>query len=87
MERRQSASLSDYCASIAESLGRFSRTNCGAMELLIESLFLTRSATSQYANSRCELSHELTRVRGRGAVKFKSIEQARLFFRCTYHCL
>jgi len=35
--------------------------------------------TSQYANNRCELSHELTRVRVRGMRKFKSIHQAQRF--------
>ena len=35
--------------------------------------------TSQYANNRAELSHEPTRVRGRGMRKFKSIEQAQRF--------
>ena len=29
--------------------------------------------TSQYANNRCELSHEPTRVRERGMRKFKSV--------------
>ena len=35
--------------------------------------------TSQYANNRCELSHEPTRVRERGMRKFKSIKQAQRF--------
>ena len=35
--------------------------------------------TSQYANNRCELSHEPTRVRERGMRKFKSMEQAQRF--------
>ena len=35
--------------------------------------------TSQYANNRCELSHEPTRVRERGMRKFKSVHQAQLF--------
>ena len=35
--------------------------------------------TSQYANNRAELSHEPTRVRGRGMRKFKSVEQAQRF--------
>jgi putative transposase len=35
--------------------------------------------TSQYANSRCELSHEPTRVRERGMRKFKSTQQAQRF--------
>ena len=35
--------------------------------------------TSQYANNRCELSHESTRVRERGMRKFKSMHQAQLF--------
>jgi putative transposase len=35
--------------------------------------------TSQYANNRCELSHERTRVRERGMRKFKSMEQAQRF--------
>jgi putative transposase len=35
--------------------------------------------TSQYANNRCELSHEPTRVRERGMRKFKSVEQAQCF--------
>ena len=35
--------------------------------------------TSQYANNRCELSHEPTRVRERGMRKFKSVEQAQRF--------
>jgi putative transposase len=35
--------------------------------------------TSQYANNRCELSHEPTRVRERGMRKFKSIHQAQRF--------
>jgi putative transposase len=32
--------------------------------------------TSQYANNRAELSHQLTRVRERGMRRFKSIQQA-----------
>jgi putative transposase len=35
--------------------------------------------TSQYSNNRCELSHELTRVRERGIRKFKSVGQAQRF--------
>lgn len=35
--------------------------------------------TSQYANNRCELSHEPTRVRERGMRKFKSMQQAQRF--------
>ena len=35
--------------------------------------------TSQYANNRCELSHEPTRVRERGMRKFKSMKQAQRF--------
>jgi putative transposase len=35
--------------------------------------------TSQYANNRCELSHEPTRVRERGMRRFKSMEQAQRF--------
>ena len=35
--------------------------------------------TTQYANNRCELSHEPTRVRERGRRKFKSIKQAQRF--------
>jgi putative transposase len=35
--------------------------------------------TSQYANNRCELSHEPTRVRERGMRKFKSVKQAQRF--------
>jgi putative transposase len=35
--------------------------------------------TSQYANNRCELSHEPTRVRERGMRKFKSMDQAQRF--------
>ena len=35
--------------------------------------------TAQYANNRCELSHEPTRVRERGMRKFKSMEQAQRF--------
>jgi len=35
--------------------------------------------TTQYANNRCELSHEPTRVRERGMRKFKSMEQAQRF--------
>ena len=35
--------------------------------------------TSQYANNRCELSHEPTRVRERGMRKFKSVEQTQRF--------
>jgi putative transposase len=35
--------------------------------------------TTQYANNRCELSHEPTRVRERGMRKFKSIHQAQCF--------
>jgi putative transposase len=36
--------------------------------------------TSQYANNRCELSHEPTRVRERGMRKFKSMHQAQRFW-------
>ena len=35
--------------------------------------------TTQYANNRCELSHEPTRVRELGMRKFKSIQQAQRF--------
>jgi putative transposase len=35
--------------------------------------------TTQYANNRCELSHEFTRVKERGMRKFKSMEQAQRF--------
>ncbi len=35
--------------------------------------------TSQYANNRAELSHQLTRVRERGMRRFKSIQQAQRF--------
>ena len=35
--------------------------------------------TSQYANNRAELSHQLTRVRERGMRKFKSVAQAQRF--------
>ena len=35
--------------------------------------------TAQYANNRCELSHEPTRVRERGMRRFKSMEQAQRF--------
>ena len=35
--------------------------------------------TTQYANNRCELSHEPTRVRERVMRKFKSVEQAQRF--------
>ncbi len=35
--------------------------------------------TSQYANNRAELSHQLTRVRERGMRRFKSIHQAQRF--------
>lgn len=35
--------------------------------------------TSQYANNRCVLSHEPTRVRERGMRKFKSMHQAQRF--------
>lgn len=35
--------------------------------------------TSQYANNRCELSHEPTRARERGMSKFKSMHQAQCF--------
>ena len=35
--------------------------------------------TTQYANNRAELSHELTRVRERGMRRFKSVEQAQRF--------
>jgi putative transposase len=38
--------------------------------------------TSQYANNRCELSHQPTRVRERGMRKFKSVKQAAIF-RCS----
>lgn len=39
----------------------------------------TTHDTSQYANNRAELSHQLTRVRERGMRKFKSIKQAQRF--------
>ena len=39
----------------------------------------TTHDTSQYANNRCELSHEPTRVRERGMRKFKSVEQTQRF--------
>lgn len=35
--------------------------------------------TTQYANNRAELSHQPTRVRGRGMRRFKSMEQAQRF--------
>lgn len=35
--------------------------------------------SSQYANNRAELSHQLTRVRERGMHKFKSVKQANRF--------
>ena len=35
--------------------------------------------TSQYANNRAELSHQLTRVRERGMRRFKSMQQAQRF--------
>jgi putative transposase len=35
--------------------------------------------TTQYANNRCELSHEPTRVRERGMRKFKSMHQVQRF--------
>ena len=35
--------------------------------------------TSQYANNRAELSHQLTRVRERGMRRFKSTQQAQRF--------
>jgi putative transposase len=35
--------------------------------------------TSQYANNRCELSHDPTQVRKRGMRKFKSMSQAQRF--------
>jgi len=35
--------------------------------------------TSQYANNRAELSHQLTRVRERGMRRFKSLQQAQRF--------
>jgi putative transposase len=35
--------------------------------------------TSQYANNRAELSHQPTRVRERGARRFKSVQQAQRF--------
>ncbi len=35
--------------------------------------------TSQYANSKAELSHQSTRVRERGMRRFKSIDQAQRF--------
>lgn len=35
--------------------------------------------TSQYANNRCELSHEPTRIREWGMRKFKSMEQTQRF--------
>ncbi len=35
--------------------------------------------TSQYANNRCELSHQPTRVRERGMRKLKSVKQAQRF--------
>jgi len=51
--------------------------SCGVAhrELLPEAIH----DTSQYANNRCELSHEPTRVRERGMRKFKSINQAQRF--------
>jgi putative transposase len=39
----------------------------------------TIHTTSQYANNRCELSHEPTRVRKRGMRRFKSMAQAQRF--------
>ena len=35
--------------------------------------------TSQYANNRAELSHQLTRIRERGMRRFKSVKQAQRF--------
>ena len=40
--------------------------------------------TSQYANNRAELSHQRTRVRGRGMRRFKSVGQAQRFFGCAF---
>ena len=79
MERPQSGSLSGYCASTKASQERLSPTSSGVTEWLIDSLFLKRSMTSQYANNRCELSHEPIRVRVRGMRKFKSMHQAQRF--------
>jgi putative transposase len=39
----------------------------------------TTHDTTQYANNRCELSHEPTRARERGMRKFKSMHQAQRF--------
>jgi len=39
----------------------------------------TTHNTSQYANNRCELSHEPSRVRERGTRKLKSMHQAQRF--------
>ena len=44
-------------------------------ELLSEAIH----KTSQYADNRCELSHEPTRVRERGMRKLKSMSQAQRF--------
>jgi putative transposase len=44
-------------------------------ELIPETIY----KTTQYANNRCELSHEPTRVRERGMRKFKSMQQAQRF--------
>jgi putative transposase len=44
-------------------------------ELILETIY----HTTQYANNRCELSHEPTRVRERGMRKFKSMQQAQRF--------
>jgi putative transposase len=35
--------------------------------------------TSQYANNRAELSHQLARVKERGMQRFKSMDQAQRF--------
>ena len=48
-------------------------------ELILESIH----DTSQYANNRCELSHEPTRVRERGLRKFKSIRAGTAFSKCS----
>ena len=45
----------------------------------IELIRQTIHDTSQYANNRCELSHEPTRLRERGMRKSKSLHQAQLF--------
>jgi putative transposase len=44
-------------------------------ELILETIH----DTTQYANNRCELSHEPTRVREREMRKFKSTHQAQRF--------